>query len=376
MFTSDPHYGLKRAAFSGMSSAQQVNGAMIKVMNALPIAALPDDDGVNAGQALGPVDFTVLTGDATSRSSDTVYPYPKAPAASTWPQFYADYFTTLNLKDRFGNRAPLYIIPGNHDVSNAIGFTRAPLNAASGLDATAYVAIFNLMMKPGTALTNSSFIGSPPSFSTSEANYAGNRVVTSRDIHGVHYIFTGMWPDSVARTLIDQDLKTVAPTTPVIMFAHDQSYAESRHFINPASPYSINAANKFENLLSDTFAEGTLFNTPFSDAAGKIAIVSTIEQRAFVTWLKKYRNIVAYFHGHENFNEFYSFKGPDNDISLNVFRVDSPMKGTVSGTDATKLSFQVIIIDSSAKNMTVREYLWNSKTWGASKTVSLAPRVL
>jgi hypothetical protein len=52
------------------------------------------------------------------------------------------------------------------------------------------------------------------------------------------------------------------------------------------------------------------------------------------------------------------------------------MKGEPSATDPSKLSFQVISIDPAATNMTVREYLWNTKTWGASTTVSLAPRSL
>jgi hypothetical protein len=376
MYTSDAHYGIKRAAFAGMSSSQQVNGAMVGVMNSLQSAALPSDGGINAGQTVGPVDFVVETGDATNRSDGTVYPFAKAPAASTWPLFAADYLTTLNLKDRSGNRAPLFMTPGNHDVSNAVGYTKAPLNAASGLDATAYVAIYNLMMKPSTTLTNDSFIGSTPAFATAAASYANKRVVTSRDVNGVHFVFVGMWPDSVSRPLIDNDLRNVPATTPVILFTHDQPDAESKHFTNPISPFTINSTNKFENLLSDTFAETTPFSTPYSDAAGATAIVSTVEQRSFVSWLKTHKNIVAYFHGNDNANEFYSYKGPDNDISLNVFRVDSPMKGNFSATDATKLSFQVITIDSAAKNMTVREYLWNAKVWGVSKTISLAPRTI
>jgi hypothetical protein len=383
VYTSDAHYGIKRAAFAGLSSAQQVNGAMIAEMNRLQSAAvaLPGDSGVNAGQTLSAVDFVVETGDITNRSDGTVYPYAKAPSSAVWPHFATDYLTTLNLKDRSGTKAPLYLTPGNHDVSNAIGYTKAPLNAASGLDATSYVNIYNSMMKPATPLANSSFIGSPAAVATAAANYTANRVVTSREVNGVHLVFVGMWPDSVARPLIDNDLKNVPATTPVILFTHDQPDAESKHFTNPIAPFTINSTNKFENLLAETFAETTPFNTPYADAAGLTPIASTIEQRAFVTWLKNHKNIVAYFHGNDNRNEFYTYTGPDNDISLNVFRVDSPMKGSVTGLDAadktgdpSKLSFQVISIDPGAKNMTVREYFWNTKAWGSSKTVSLAPR--
>jgi hypothetical protein len=261
----------------------------------------------------------------------------------------------------------------NHDVSNAIGYYKAPLNADAGIDATSYVGIYNLM-NPTAPISNTSFT----SAATAAASYAGKRVVTSRDVNGVHLLFVGMWPDSIARPLIDANLATVSATTPVILFTHDQPDAESKHFTNPIAPFTINSTNKFENLLSDTFADATTI----SDANGT-AIPSIKEQQKFVTWLKTHKNIVAYFHGNDNRNQFYTYAGPDNDISLNVFRVDSPMKGSVTGNDAadgkgdpSKLSFQVISIDSGAKNMTVREYLWNTKTWGASTTVSLAPRTL
>jgi hypothetical protein len=83
---------------------------------------------------------------------------------------------------------------------------------------------------------------------------------------------------------------------------------------------------------------------------------------------------VAYFHGNDNANEFYKWTGPNGDISLNVFRVDSPMKGNFSGADPSLLSYQVISIDPAATQMTVREYRWNTKKWGAATTVSLLPR--
>jgi hypothetical protein len=377
IYTSDSHYGIKRAPFNGYSSATQVNGALVNVMNNLSGVTLNcSDGGINSCKPVGAIDFIVNTGDISNRSDGTVYPTKNATASATWPQFAADYLTTLNLSDRVGNKAPMYLVPGNHDVSNAIGYYKAPLNTAAGLDATSYIQIYNLMMKPATALTNAAFIGSTPAYATAAASYAGSRVVTSRDWNGVHFVFVGMWPDSIARPLIDADLSKVASTTPVIIFTHDQPTAESKHFTNPNSPFDINSTNKFENLLSDKYADtqGT-GNTPGAS--------TDIEQRLFVAWLKTHKNIVAYFHGNDNRNEFYTYTGPDNDISLNVFRVDSPMKGTVTGNDApdgkgdpTKLSFQVVNIDPLAKKMTVREYLWNTKQWGASTTVSLAPRAL
>jgi hypothetical protein len=109
------------------------------------------------------------------------------------------------------------------------------------------------------------------------------------------------------------------------------------------------------------------------------SVASTIEQRNFAGWIKNHPNVKAYFHGNDNANEFYTYTGPDNNISLNVFRVDSPMKGKVSGKEETKLSFQLVTIDVANMSMTVRECLWNSTpmsannpvVFGASKTISL-----
>jgi hypothetical protein len=55
------------------------------------------------------------------------------------------------------------------------------------------------------------------------------------------------------------------------------------------------------------------------------------------------------------------------------------MKGKYSSKDETKLSFQVISIDTNSLIMTVRECLWNTDPfneakplqWGDSKTISL-----
>ncbi len=387
VYTSDAHYGIKRlpaGIFSGYSSAQQVNGAMITEMNRLQLShvGLPNDGGVNSASAFSAVDFVVETGDAVNRSDGNVYPYKNAPATAVWPQFVVDYFTRINLLNSSGTKAPIWMTPGNHDVSNAIGFYKAPLNADAGIDATSYVGIYNLM-NPAATISNASFTTA----ATAAATYAKKRLVTSRDVNGVHFLFVGMWPDSVSRPLIDADLAKVPDTTPVILFTHDQPDAESKHFTNPATPFTINSTNMFENLLSDTFAEATLTPpTPYSDVAGTLAIPSIKEQQAFVTWLKTHKNIVAYFHGNSNKNEYYTYPTTDTTssaylgaayaVNLNVFRVDSPMKGDISSTDPTKLSFQVVQIDSDKKLMTVREYLWNTKAWGASKTVSLAPRAL
>ena len=373
VYTSDAHYGIKRAVFSGLSSAQQVNGAMIDEMNRLQTAkvALPSDAGINAGQILTAVDFVVETGDAINRPDGATTPSQYANAAVIWPQFQADYFTKLNLKTAANTKAPLWMTPGNHDVSAAIGYYKVPTDTTAYLDATSYVAIYNLMMSPATALTNAGFIGSTPDRVTAAASYASKRVVTSKVVNGVNFVFVGMWPDSISRPLIDSEIAK-APTLPVILFTHDQPTSEPKHFTNPldATATAINTTNKFENLLSNPYANSELL----APALVTFGASTDVEQRGFVAWLKTHKNIVAYFHGNDNANEYYTYTGPDNDIRLNIFRVDSPINGHFSATDPTKLSFQAVSIDTDAKKMTVREYRWNTKAWGNSITVSLLPR--
>jgi hypothetical protein len=370
VYTSDAHYGIKRSpVFGSYSNALQVNRIMIRSINNIPIETLPCDSGINACQPVGAIDFVAMTGDISNRSDGATTPTSKAPASVTWAQFNTDYIKGITLKKNDGSLSDLFLSPGNHDVSNAIGYYKSPLNAASGLDATSYVQVYNLMMKPVIPLTNADFDGATPSFATAAASYANKRVVYSRNVNGVLFIFAGMWPDSVIRPLIDAELAKVSATTPVVLFVHDQPTSESKHFTNPNGAKDINATDKFENLLSDVFADGTTI----SDASGN-PIRAVIEEQSFVNWFKTRKNIVAYFHGNDNAFESYTYTGPANDVTIPVFRVDSPMKGNFSATDSTKLSYSVISIDDAARNMTVREYLWQQKKWGTSATISLSPR--
>jgi hypothetical protein len=223
------------------------------------------------------------------------------------------------------------------------------------------VNIYNLMLSPATPKTSSTY------------NYNTDKINYSKDIVGVHFMFINMWPDSANRIWMEQDLSGVSSSTPVVIFTHDQPTCESKHFTNPNGLHDVNSTKKFENMVAERLKDGLTTSA-----------VTTLEEKGLVTFLKAHTNIKAYFHGNDNRNEFYVYKGPDNDINLNTFRVDSPMKGTVSGVDAadgigdeTKLSFQVIVIDGKSKSLTVREVLWNtsgaasSLTWGANSTVSL-----
>ncbi|MDB5031361.1 metallophosphoesterase [Mucilaginibacter sp.] len=353
VYTSDAHYALTRKNFQGATnvSAKMVNAAMIKKINAVPQLILPADDGVSSGEKVAAVDYLIQTGDIANRME-----IPYQSAAASWAQFSEDYMHSVTLKDHQDKPAKLLLAPGNHDISNAIGSSKL-MNPKT--DPTSMVQIYNLMMKPAQLKTNENY------------NYATDKVNYSLNVKGIHLMFITLWPDSAERIWMQKDLENVAKTTPVIVFCHDQPTSESKHFTNPLPPYNMTADNKFENLTTEHYKEGTV--------AAKEDDATNIEQRGWVKFLKLHPNIKAYFHGNSNWNEFYVYSGPDHDVALNTFRVDSPMKGDYSSKDETKLSFQLISLDPAKQELTVRECLWDteptnpaSKTvFGSSKTVSL-----
>ncbi|HVW12950.1 MAG TPA: metallophosphoesterase [Mucilaginibacter sp.] len=353
IFTSDAHFGITRAKFRGDSnvSGDKVNQAMVAQMNSLPGLTLPADGGIGANQRITGVDYVIEGGDIANRMEP-----PVQSAAASWAQFDRHYMHQLNLKGHDGRSAKLLIVPGNHDISNAIGYART---MDPPKDPSSMVNIYNLMLKPAKPLTNSDY------------DYKKDKINYSRSINGVHFVFITLWADSAERRWMQKDLDTVLPKTPVIIVTHDQPECESKHFTNPMPPYSMTVNNKFENLAEEHYKEGNV--------ASKDDGATAIEQRGFVKFLKAHPNIKAYFHGNSNWNEFYAYHGPDNDINLNTFRVDSPMKGKYSSKDETQLSFQLISIDPKTQLMTVRECLWDTKpadpnqqiVFGKSATVSL-----
>jgi len=281
---------------------------------------------------------------------------PIQSAAASWAQFETDYIHGLKLSGNDSKPAKLLMIPGNHDISNAIGYAK-PMNPLT--DPTSMVNIYNLMLQPKKPMTNTVY------------NYTTDKINYSRNIKGIHLMFITLWPDSAERIWMQKDLDTVAQNTPVIIFTHDEPTCEAKHFTNPLPPHNMTAKNKFQNLVMENYKEG--------DKAEKDSAATDIEQRGFVKFLKAHPNIKAYFHGNSNWNQFYVYKGPDNDVKLNVFRVDSPMKGEYSSKDETLLSFQLISLDPATQTLTVRECLWNTKpadpsqkiVFGKSSTVSL-----
>ncbi len=356
--TSDVHYGILRGKFRDQAAVESrvVNAALVQAINQLPATPLPADHGLRAAQTIGGLDFVAVTGDIANRQE--TLPLQIQSAAVSWSQFTFDYLNGLTVRNAAGERSQLLPVPGNHDVSNAIGFT-SRLNPAT--DASSLAGIYNLTLRPAVPRTKDTY------------DYVRDNIHYSRDFAGLHCVFLTIWPDSRARAWLEADLKSVSPTTPVILFCHDPPAVDPRHLTNPNGRHDLNKKDKFENLLTDQLADGKKTDAP-----------TTIEQRALVRFLKAHPNIVAYFHGHNNWNEFYTWTGPDNDIALHTFRADSPMKGKYSGPDETKLSFHVVVFDSATQQMTVRECRWNAFPqaksaaaaigWGESVTVSLAPK--
>lgn len=352
--TSDVHYAITRKHFRGNTGvdAAIVNAAMVKQMNTLPGMVLPADGGVAAGKKITAIDYLTITGDIANRMEP-----PYQSAAASWTQFTTDYLHSLTIKGHANRPTKLLLVPGNHDASNVVGTSKVMQPAT---DPTGMVQLYNLMMKPAQPKTNATY------------NYATDKIHYSVNTHGIHMVFVTIWPDSAERVWMEKDLQHVATTTPVIIFCHDPPIADPTHFTNPIPPYNMTLANKFSNLIAEHYKEGSM--------AGKGEEATTIEQRGLVAFLKKHPNIKAYFHGHTNFNEFYVYHGPDNNIALNTFRADSPMKGEASSKDETKLSFQLISIDPVKQQLTVRECLWNTQpkkpmakvVFGDYKTVSLA----
>lgn len=353
IFTSDAHYGITRAKFRGDTAVPgfKVNAALVSQFNTVPDLILPADGGINAGKKTGSVDYVIEGGDVANRMEP-----PVQSAAVSWSQFESQYMHHLTLIGHDGKPAKLLIVPGNHDISNAIGYARVMKPSA---DPTSMVSIYNLMLKPQRPLTNAGY------------NYATDKINYSRNIKGIHLMFITLWADSAERIWMQKDLDTVAANTPVIIFTHDQPECEAKHFTNPLPPYNMTPDNHFENLTAEHYKEGTV--------AARDDGATAEEQRGFVKFLKRHPNIKAYFHGNSNWNEFYVYHGPDNDVNLNVFRVDSPMKGKYSAKDETLLSFQLITLDTQSQALTVRECLWNTKpsdptqkiVFGKSSTVLL-----
>jgi len=61
---------------------------------------------------------------------------------------------------------------------------------------------------------------------TATYNYSSDRVLYSHTLGGIHFVFITIWPDSVVRAWLENDIKQVDRSTPVVLFTHDQPEAQ------------------------------------------------------------------------------------------------------------------------------------------------------
>ena len=151
VFTSDSHFGLTRKAFRGAENvnASVVNAALVAAINALPAAMIPKDGGIGGNASVGPIDFVANAGDLANRA-ETTDGGQIQPASASWAEFRRIYLEGVHVRSRDGELAPVFAVPGNHDVSNAVGFHRPMVPAT---DPSSMVGLYNLMMRPQAALT-------------------------------------------------------------------------------------------------------------------------------------------------------------------------------------------------------------------------------
>ena len=349
VFTSDLHYGITRPHFRGSDSVAStiVNRAMIAAINLLPGTTIPNDEGAGSGQPIGHLDAILITGDIANREEPGIQS-----AAVSWAQYTADFDHLLRTRDRRRQPTPLLLGPGNHDVTNTVGYWR-PLQPAT--DASSMAGIYNSMMAPAHPRTAATY------------NYATDRIHFIRDVAGIRLVFVNCWLDSVEQAWMEEQLKLLHPGAPILLFTHSQPDVEARFFTNPNGNHGIDSNDRFENLLPEIYQDGRTIKDS-----------TLIEQRGLVRFLQQHPEIKAWFHGHNNHTEYYRWEGPENNIALPCFRVDSPMKGKYSAKDETLLSFELVTIDTRKRTMTVRECRWNTVPgnpsilkWGKAKTMGL-----
>jgi len=318
LFTSDVHFGLTKDHFRGSQNvpAKDVDMAMMQVMN-----QISDNHSIVNG-----IDALVITGDIANRMENGVQS-----ATKSWDQFKEVFIDSNHLRKANGTKSELFAVPGNHDMSNAIGFHRI---MEPKKDPASMIGIYNLMF---------------PKKQVTKFDSILTRIHYSRDIKGVHFIFLSLYPDSAERVWMEKDLKNIAKTTPVLLFAHSIPDVEPRFFQNPNGLHDINDEDKFENLVPENYKDG-------NDVKGE----TIIEQNGFADFIIKHNNIKVYFHGHENWTEYYQYKGPNNKINLTCIRTDSPMKGRISLKDEKKLAFELVSINTNTGMLTVKEVLWNA----------------
>ena len=279
VFTADQHYGMSRPAFRGCTdvSADTVNAAMVEAINSLVDAVFPLDGGVMAGKAVGGAEYVISAGDIASKLTGAGTG-PALTASQCWELFKRQYCGGVALKNSGGRKAEILAIPGNHEISTALG--RYP-PAFPLPDAGAMVGMFNRAHNA--------------SLRPEEYDFAAHKVTMARDLAGVRLLLVQLWPDEEARAYIAREIAASPADTPIILVCHFPP--------GVSAVYRESPERKFGAV-----PENTCGTVP-ADAAGQARIVelSREERRAFAGFIKQHPSIVAYFHGHHHNNHSWVF---------------------------------------------------------------------
>jgi len=102
---------------------------------------------------------------------------------------------------------------------------------------------------------------------------------------------------------MDADLKKVSASTPVIILRMTSPW--SNRSTSPIPTVPTTSIPPTSSRISFSMFKGR------KDDTGRR---NPMEQRAFASFVKSHSTIVAYFHGNDNDNEFYTYAGPDSTI--------------------------------------------------------------
>lgn len=349
VFTSDPLFGANRSEFHGEKNidARYANAEMVAKINSLPTVRFPDDGEPGAGQTIGAFDFVAVGGNITARQDAATL---TRSASDSWKDFEKVYLQGVKLKNAQGQSAPVLYNVGVQDVNNAVGYYK---RLDPKTDPGVLVETYNRMVAPTAPLAADKY------------DYQANRPIYSRDVGGVHLVFTGVWPDSTVRAWMEKDLAKVGKDVPVLVFAHSTPDIDPKYLTNPTGKHDINKDDKFENVVPEMLIGGE-----------KVSDKSTANERRFAQFAKAYPQIQGYFHGGGTVSDLKLWMGPDYDFVLPAFSADSPVKGETSGKDESQASFLVATVDLDAHKLTVRECRWNPEptnrkaalAWGNHQT--------
>jgi len=233
-------------------------------MNTLPGQSSPRTARAR-GSPVGAIDMVIETGDIANRM-EVVTQCPSAKRRRSWAQFSIDYINGLNLFDQSSNRGASLACAGQsrrqqrHRILHAHGADHAATSMAGS-------TIF--MAESGRPLTAST------SLRADKIQLLGG---SRRHPHGVpQYV-----PDSASGRGSGTTSRRSTRARPCSSSCTIRP-PSIQHFINPNGLHDINTVDKFENLPRGSTRRAPTINAP-----------STIEQRAFATFLKAHKNVVAY----------------------------------------------------------------------------------